>query len=182
MVGGEDHYYLFARHYLPEDAMTDPTKAHYRGWHAEGRIETNSGPMIEFEGIKSDLLAMAKSHEFRAVGFDPYAATMLVSALMAEGLPMVEISMTPKNLSEPMKYLEALILAGRVHHDGDPVLTWMMGNVTAKVDANDNVFPRKERQENKIDGAVAAILALGRAMSEEPPQECVYEKRGIVYL
>jgi phage terminase large subunit-like protein len=33
-------------------------------------------------------------------------------------------------------------------------------------DAKDNIYPRKERPENKIDGAVALIMALGRAMAE----------------
>lgn len=63
-----------------------------------------------------------------------------------------------------MREFESALSAGRVHHDGNPVLTWMISNVVAKEDANENVFPRKDKKENKIDGAVASIMAIGRAM------------------
>ena len=66
-----------------------------------------------------------------------------------------------------MKTLEALVLDGRIVHNGDPVLTWMMSNVVAKVDAKDNIFPRKERKENKIDGVVALIFGLAMILSNQ---------------
>jgi phage terminase large subunit-like protein len=91
--------------------------------------------------------------------------------------------MNTRNLSEPMKWVEAMIRAGRLHHNGDPVLAWMMANVTAKVDANENVFPRKERPENKIDGAVALILAMGRALADNGGgADTVYHDRGLLVL
>jgi len=66
-----------------------------------------------------------------------------------------------------MKEIEFLVRQGRLHHDGDPVLTWMISNVVCHVDAKENIFPRKERAENKIDGVVALIMALARAMAME---------------
>lgn len=63
-----------------------------------------------------------------------------------------------------MKELEAALASGRFHHDGDPVLSWMVSNVVVKEDARDYLFPRKQREESKIDGAVALLMALGRAM------------------
>jgi phage terminase large subunit-like protein len=67
-----------------------------------------------------------------------------------------------------MKELQALARSGRLHHDGDPILTWMVSNVVCHRDGKDNIYPRKERNENKIDGVVAAIMALGRYMAAEP--------------
>jgi len=64
-----------------------------------------------------------------------------------------------------MKTLEALVLQGKLIHDGDPVLGWMVSNVAAHLDAKDNIYPRKERPENKIDGIVALIMALSRAIT-----------------
>jgi phage terminase large subunit-like protein len=66
-----------------------------------------------------------------------------------------------------MKELESAVKAGRLHHDGNPVLMWMISNVVAKIDAKDNIYPRKEKPENKIDGVVALIMAIGRAMSND---------------
>jgi phage terminase large subunit-like protein len=59
--------------------------------------------------------------------------------------------------------------SGKITHDGNPVLAWMIGNVVGHYDAKENVCPRKERPENKIDGAVALIMAIGRHMVFEEP-------------
>ncbi len=77
---------------------------------------------------------------------------------------MIEVRPTVLNFSEPMKTLEALVLQRKLIHDGDPVLTWMASNVVAHMDAKDNIYPRKERPENKIDGIVALIMAIARAI------------------
>ena len=66
-----------------------------------------------------------------------------------------------------MKSLEALVLQKKLQHDSDPVLTWMASNVVAHLDAKDNIYPRKERPENKIDGVVALIMALSRAIQPD---------------
>jgi phage terminase large subunit-like protein len=76
---------------------------------------------------------------------------------------MIEYGATVKNFSAPMKEVEALVLAARLHHDGDPVLGWMISNVVAHVDKKDNVFPNKQTANNKIDGAVALIMAMPAA-------------------
>jgi phage terminase large subunit-like protein len=68
-----------------------------------------------------------------------------------------------------MKELEAITLSRRLHHDGSPVMRWMISNVVAHRDAKDNIYPRKERPENKIDGVVATIMALARAMLDDDP-------------
>lgn len=87
--------------------------------------------------------------------------------MIERGAPMVELRQTVQNMSEPMKQLEALVLQGHLEHDGNPVLTWMISNVVAHLDAKDNIYPRKERAENKIDGAVALIMALARMIQPD---------------
>jgi phage terminase large subunit-like protein len=70
-------------------------------------------------------------------------------------------------MSPAMYELEAAITSGRFHYDGNPILTWNLSNVVAKIDAKDNIYPRKQRPENKIDGAVALIMAIGRFMTHD---------------
>ena len=180
-TGGAAHYYAFAQHYLPEETAGDPGKQHYLKWAAEGHLTVTDGNIIDQDVIERDLLDAQGLYGIRELGYDPWGGTQLGLRLVAEGVPAVEVPMTTRNLSEPMKWVEAMILAGRLHHNGDPVLAWMLANVTAKVDANENVFPRKERVENKIDGAVALILAMGRAMANADGAS-VYESRGVLYL
>ena len=70
--------------------------------------------------------------------------------------------------------LGADIVSGKLLHNGDLVLTWMVGNVTARVDAKENVYPRKARPENKIDGAVALIGARGAYINLQPQYKSAY--------
>ena len=81
--------------------------------------------------------------------------------MAAQGASVVEFRQTVANFSEPTKELDALMRSGKIAHDGNPALSWMIGNVVGHYDAKDNVYPRKERAENKIDGAISLIMAIG---------------------
>ena len=119
---------------------------------------------------------MASKFSIEAVAYDPFQATQLSTRMLSEGLPMLEVRPTVLNFSEPMKTLEALVLQRKLLHDGDPVLTWMISNVVAHTDAKDNIYPRKERPENKIDGVVALIMALARSMVRAPQEASIYDQ------
>lgn len=196
-------YAVFARHYLPEDTVAEPEKELYHEWvetfgHNGGpawtddekedfvwvenapRLTVTDGAIIDFDVIKDDLLALSKAFQVEVVAYDPHQATHLITMLMAEGVPVLEFRHTVLAMSEPMKETEALMREHRLVHDGDPVMTWMVSNVTAKVDAKDNVYPRKEAVENKIDGAVALIMAQGAMKLAPVSEESVYESRGLV--
>jgi phage terminase large subunit-like protein len=106
----------------------------------------------------------------QSVAYDPWGSTQLAQRLLAEGAPMVEFRASTQNFSEPTKELDASIRSGRMKHDGNPVLEWCVGNVVGRYDARSNVYPRKSRPEQKIDAAVALIMALGRAIVGTEPE------------
>jgi phage terminase large subunit-like protein len=162
--GGALHF--FPRFYLPEDQLErgHPNYDFYRGWAERGFLTLTPGNVIDYEFIERDLLEDMRNFQIEQVGIDPHNATQFNTRMMAEGAPIVEIQQRTLSLSDPMKELSARILAGKVRHDGNPVLHWNIGNVTSKPDANDNAYPRKARDENKIDGAVATIMAMKLAM------------------
>nr|WP_308005868.1 terminase TerL endonuclease subunit [Xanthomonas albilineans] len=157
-----DAYAVFGKYYLPEDTVQAAGNSQYPGWMRSGRLTVTVGNVIDFSWIEADLIQMASRFEIQAVAFDPFQATQLSTRMLAEGLPMIEVRPTVLNFSEPMKTLEALVLQKKLVHDGDPVLAWMASNVVAHLDAKDNIYPRKERPENKIDGIVALIMAFSR--------------------
>ena len=163
-IDGERHYYAFGRYYLPEEAADDGRNTYYQGWAIENRLVLTPGNVTDFSVIEDDLRDDARKFNVTSAGFDPWQASALIQRLQQDGLPVLEYRQTVQNMSEPMKELEALVLQGRFHFDGDPVLTWMISNVVCHTDAKENIYPRKERSENKIDGAVALIAALGMAM------------------
>jgi phage terminase large subunit-like protein len=159
-----DAYAVFGKYFLPEDTVSSAGNSQYEGWMRTGRLTVTPGNVIDFGWIEADLLEMASRFEVQAVAFDPFQATQLSTRMLSEGLPMIEVRPTVLNFSEPMKTLEALVLQKKLVHDSDPVLTWMASNVVAHLDVKDNIYPRKERAENKIDGIVALIMALSRAI------------------
>lgn len=156
--------------FLPESAIVGAPNASYEGWTEQGFLVPTPGNIIDFDRLEESLRADAKEFEVVSIGYDPHQATQHATRMMSEGFPMLEVRQTVLSLSEPMKELEARVLSGRLKHDGNPVLTWMISNVVAHLDAKENIYPRKQRPQNKIDGAVALIIALAsmKATAEEP--------------
>lgn len=158
-------YAVFGSYYLPEHAVDDGRNSQYSGWARLGRLTVTDGNVVDYERIEEDLKEDAGRFRLVEAPYDPFQAMQFSQRMMAEGINMVEMRATVLNFSEPMKELEKLVLEGKIEHDGDPVLTWMVSNVVCHRDVKDNIYPRKEREENKIDGVVALIMALGRAMA-----------------
>lgn len=157
----------FGRYYLPRETVDAPGNTHYQAWEKEGLLTVTEGNQTDYFHVLDDILSLARDFSVREIAFDPHNATMLVTALLENALPMVEFGPTVLNFSEPMKQVEALIRDRKLRHNGDKVMEWAMSNVVAKVDRKDNVFPNKERPENKIDPFVALCMAMGRYMAVE---------------
>jgi phage terminase large subunit-like protein len=178
VIEGKQHFYLFGDYYLPEAAIESAEKnsGAYQKWVIDGFLEQHDGAEIDFDLIEDDMLALVGEYGPDEVVFDPFRAAQLEQRLTKRGITAVEVGQTVKNLSLPMKELESAIKAGRVHHDGNPMLTWMMSNVVAKTDAKDNIYPRKEKDEQKIDGPVAAIMGIARAISGQEVATSFWDK------
>ncbi len=163
-------YVRFGRYYLPEATIELPENEHYRGWRDAPQkwITQTDGDMIDYVTIRDDLLQLQDDgFQIEEVAFDPHQAHMMMSELREEGFTTVEVRPLVLNFSPAMKQMDGLIRSRKIAHNGDPVFTWMLSNVVAKPDAKDNVYPRKNRPENKIDGPVAHMMAMARWMSVE---------------
>jgi phage terminase large subunit-like protein len=181
IVERDDKIYCFDRHFLPEDTIETSQNSQYEGWAIDGHLVATDGNVIDYDLIEEEILEDSDLVRLAELGFDPHQATQLSSHMVAEGVPMVEVPQSVKNLSEPMKELEALIISGRFVYNGNPVLTWMFSNVVCHLDAKDNIYPRKEFPENKIDGVVALLIAINRWMADEDHGHA-YEERGFLSL
>lgn len=176
-------WYPFGRFYLPEEtveAKQHTTLSFYKGWADNGRFILTPGEVIDHDRIESDIVDLCSQFDVQSVGFDPWQASQLSIRLLEKGVPMVEVRAILSNFSEPMKQLEALVHARKLAHGDDPVLTWMISNVVAHYDKKDNIYPNKEKPDNKIDGVIALIIALARAILHEEDSGSVYDTRGIV--
>jgi phage terminase large subunit-like protein len=180
-VDGVPHFYAFTRNYLPETVVQQPEKQHYQAWMHDGHLIPTDGDIIDYAKIESDILDDDEAIGITELGFDPYGATQLTNTLGEGGITCIEVPQRVQYLSEPMKMIEAYVKSGQFHHDNNPVLNWAMSNVVVKPDANENIFPRKERADNKIDPAVAVTIAMSRAM-QGVETTSVYESEGVFFL
>lgn len=184
----EKGFATFGRYYLPEETVRLAGNDHYVKWVKEGRIIQTPGARTDFRYIEDDLKAINADYPIIQLAYDPREATYLINNVMEWTKPetCIEINQGPALMSEPMKELEAMIYSQRIWFDGDPVLTWMMGNVVKKQGRMTGpvkyYYPTKESNENKIDGVVALIMAVGRAMLKGGPVVSVYETRGIIAI
>jgi phage terminase large subunit-like protein len=159
----DSKFVIFARYYSPEDVVNLPENQHYQKWRAEGWLTATPGNIVDLQRFRDDLIEDCSRFQMLEIPLDPWQATLMINELREKNAPAYELRQIVQNLSEPMKNVDALMRAGRLIHDGNPITTWCLSNVVAQVDRKDNIFPRKERPENKIDGAVALIMAMGRA-------------------
>ncbi|HBR2019050.1 TPA: terminase large subunit [Klebsiella pneumoniae] len=159
--------YVRSRFWIPEGRLEACSKQQadlYRKWNLAGFLEFTDGDVVDHAVIKEETIEWARGNSLNEFAYDPWSATQFALSVAAEGVPIVEVPQTVKNLSEAMKEVEAKIYAGRFHHDGNPVMTWMMSNVTVKPDKNENIFPNKATPENKIDGPAAMFIAMSRLL------------------
>lgn len=173
--GSERHYYIFGRHYVPEDRANDGDHPHYEKWLKDGDIVGHKGPEIQLSFVQKEVEDDVAKFNYARLGFDPHQALQMQQELQlrlgqdAEGNDKVtDVPQRWQYLDPAMKEIEAAVFSKRLHHNGDPVLRSAIGNVVVKPDANDNVFPRKENSRNKIDPASALFNAIYLALSAPP--------------
>jgi phage terminase large subunit-like protein len=180
-----DIYHLFGQYYLPEEVIDDddnPNREHYRTWAEQGYLMLTPGNVIDYDEIKDDLRDDGRQFRVQAIGFDPWNAQGLANDMAKERAPMIEVPQTVRSLSEPMKTLQAMVRARKIAHGSCPVLAWMASNLVGHLDNKDNAFPRKERQENKIDGIVGLLIAMMLYLREAGPGVSIYDEREVRIL
>ncbi|EOA4363503.1 terminase large subunit [Proteus mirabilis] len=189
-IEGKRHYYCIApSFYVPYDSVfgadieNQRTAERFKKWVETKHLTLTDGAEIDYRVILEDAKADNLSNPIDESPIDPHGATNLSHHLADEGLNPITIVQNYTNMSDPMKELEAAIASGRFHHDGNPIMTWCIGNVVGKfLPGNDDVVrPIKEQNENKIDGAVALIMAIGRAMlnDQEDTLSSILASRGL---
>jgi len=189
-IDGKRHYYLFGRHYVPIDVANDGEHQHYERWLANGDLVGHAGVEIQLAFVQKEVEDEVERFQYARLGFDQHQAMQMQQELKlrlgtdSTGEDKVcDVPQTWKYLDPAMKELEAAVLSRRVHHTGDPVLAWAIGNVLVKPDANENVFPRKENNRiSKIDPASALLNAMYLALAAPARTKSIYEERGVLIL
>lgn len=172
-------YRALCRFFIPQENMRARVrrdKVPYDVWVRQGLITATPGNVIDYDAIVAEIDELAQRYDIGEIAFDRWGATQMYQRLEEARMMMVQFGQGFASMSPPMKELETLVLGGRLAHGGNPVLTWMANNLVARMDAAENIKPDKQKSTERIDGMVALIMALDRALKHAPS---AYDERGI---
>lgn len=184
-LAGEDVYLVRSRFWIPQENLlkrVHDDRVPYDVWVRGGYIEPTPGNVIDYDFIFEQIERDAKEFKVAETAFDRWGAARVANVLQAKGLTMIEFGQGYASMSPPMKELERLTMSHQIAHGNNPVLNWMADNVVAAMDPAGNIKPDKERSREKIDGIVALIMGLDRAMRHNGTGKSVYEERGVRVL
>lgn len=154
----------------------------YDVWEKQGHIRTTSGNVVDYRKIEADIKEIASQFVIKEIAYDRYNATQIIMNLQDEGLTMIPFGQGFKDMSPPTKQIFTLVLKNEIIHNNHPVLRWNFDNVYVEIDAAENIKPSKKHSTERIDGAVATVMALDRSIRNEGQKTSVYDDRGILVL
>jgi phage terminase large subunit-like protein len=182
----EDKFSVLPYFWLPEETLDLRVRRDhvpYDVWEREGYIQTTEGNVVHYGFIEAFIEDLGKKYNIREIAFDRWGAVQMVQNLEGLGFTVVPFGQGFKDMSPPTKELMKLVLERTFAHAGHPVLRWMVDNIFIRTDPAGNIKPDKQKSTEKIDGAVAAIMALDRAIRcGNEVRESVYENRGILFI
>lgn len=140
-------------------------------WAEAGLLTITSGDVIDYEAIKVALRKDAELFDLQEVAYDRWGATQLSTELLEEGFPLIQAGQGFSTMSGPTKEFLRLVASARYRHGGNPVARWQAGNLIVRTDPAGNIKPDKAKSADKIDGIVAGIMALDRAIRHATAEE-----------
>jgi phage terminase large subunit-like protein len=164
-----DSKFLLPFFWLPQDALgwrAKQSKRRVEPW-IPAHITLTPGNVIDYDVIREFIVGLSTKYDLRDVAVDPYMSTQIQTQLMGEGLNIVRFSQRGLDFTAPLQELERLTLSGELAHNANPVLRWMASNVVVKMDPAGNIRPDKSKAADRIDGVVAAAMAIGRALKAQ---------------
>ena len=178
-----EKYVILPYFWIPEENMVQRVRRDhvpYDVWEKQGMLMTTEGNVIHYGFIESYIDSLGKKFHIKEIAFDRWGAVQMVQNLEELGFTVVPFGQGFKDMSPPSKELMKLTLEQKLAHGGHPVLRWMMDNIFVRTDPAGNIKPDKEKSTEKIDGAVAAVMALDRAIRNGGSSGSVYDDRGIL--
>lgn len=178
-------YRHFERFFVPQDAINVRTRRDrvpYDVWNQEGFFSVTPGAVCDYDFIREAFREWGARFNIKQIVIDRWNATQLATQLQGDGFEVAFFGQGFASLSAPMKELNSLILSGKIRHQQNPVMRWMVSNVAIEQDAAGNIKPSKRRSKEKIDGVVALVNALGVAIALPKTEESVYSSRGVLAL
>ncbi len=178
----EEKYVMLPFFWIPEETIplrVRRASVPYDVWYQQGFINATEGNVIHYDFIEKFIEKLGERYHILEIAFDRWGAVQMVQNLEGMGFTVVPFGQGFKDMSPPTKEFLKLLMEGKIIHGGNPVMRWMSGNVVVDRDAAENIKPTKAKSPEKIDGIVAAIMALDRCIRHEE-HGSVYDDRGLL--
>ena len=178
-------YQVLPFFWLPEETLQLRVRRDhvmYDVWQKQGFIHTTEGNVVHYGFIEQFIIQLGERYNIREIAYDRWNATMMVQALEDDGFTMVPFGQGFKDMSPPTKELMRIVLEHNLAHGGHPVLRWNMDNAYVRTDPAGNLKIDKQRSTEKVDGAVALVMGLDRAMKNLNGGGSVYDDRGLLII
>lgn len=180
----EEKYKVLPFFWVPEDTLDLRVRRDhvpYDTWKLTGDLFTTEGNVIHYAFIEKYIEQLGEKYFIKEICYDRWGATMLSQDLEGMGFTVVPFGQGFASMSPPTKELMKLVLEQKIAHGGHPVLRWNMDNVFVRQDPAGNIKMDKAKSTERIDGAVAMVMALDRAIRcGNDISESVYDERGIL--
>ena len=182
----DDHYYILPYFWLPEETLDLRVRRDhvpYDLWERQGFLMTTEGNVVHYGFIENFIDELGTRFNIREIAFDRWGAVQMSQNLEGLGFTLVQFGQGYRDMSPPTKELMKLTLEQKIAHNGHPVLRWNMDNIFIKRDPAGNIKPDKEKSTEKIDGTVATIMALDRAIRcGNDTGDSIYDERDLLVL
>ena len=182
----EDKYYVLPYFWIPEETLDLRVRRDhvpYDLWERQGTLMTTEGNVVHYGYIEKFIEQLGERFNIREIAFDRWGAVQMVQNLEGMGFTVVPFGQGFKDMSPPTKELMKLVLEEKIAHGGHPVLRWMMDNIFIRTDPAGNIKADKEKSTEKIDGAIATIIGLDRAIRcGNDTGASVYDSRGLLFI
>ena len=182
----EDKYYILPYFWIPEETLDLRVRRDhvpYDLWERQGTLMTTEGNVVHYGYIEKFIERLGEKFNIREIAFDRWGAVQMVQNLEGMGFTVVPFGQGFKDMSPPTKELMKLVLEEKIAHGGHPVLRWMMDNIYIRTDPAGNIKADKEKSTEKIDGAIATIMGLDRAIRcGNDTGASVYDSRGLLFI
>ena len=180
-----EDYILLPFFWIPEDTIplrVRRASVPYDVWYQQGYLNATEGNVIHYGFIEKFIEELGEKYHIREIAFDRWGATQMVQDLEGMGFTVVPFGQGYKDMSPPTKEFYKLLMEGKINHGGNPIMRWMSGNVVVDTDPAGNIKCTTAKSPEKIDGIIAAIMALDRCIRNENTGNSVYDdpNRGLL--
>lgn len=181
----EEKYIVLPYYWIPEDTIELRVRRDhvpYDEWLGRDEVKATEGNVIHYAYIEKFIEELGTRYNIREIAFDRWGAVQMTQNLEGMGFTVVPFGQGFRDMSPPTKELMKLVLEQKIAHGGNVPLRWMMDNVYVKTDSAGNIKMDKEKSTERIDGAVALVMALDRAIRNTGNLDSVYNERGIIVI